>query len=126
VSRVGVLRHGTWSGYKTYNCRCEQCVEAGLGGNARRYQQHKEWLAQVKDKPCADCGGRFPTVCMEFDHRDPAEKSFGISESALRARASLEAEIAKCDVVCSNCHRIRTAVQVAAKTVKPGRPRKSV
>ena len=62
---------------------------------------------------CLDCGFDdldHPEV-FDFDHRDPAEKhprlktrvgTMGLS-SALR-----EAELAKCDLVCSNCHRTRT------------------
>jgi len=48
---------------------------------------------------------------MDFDHRFPDEKSFNIGRDALAGRCSLEQlerEIAKCDVVCANCHRIRT------------------
>lgn len=117
------LRHGTWSGYSTYGCRCELCAEARLGGNRRRYEEFKSFIAQAKDTPCADCGGRFPTVCMEFDHRDPAEKVFPIGGASQRSRAAVVAEMAKCDVVCSNCHRIRTAGQVARGEIRPGRPR---
>ena len=49
---------------------------------------------------------------MEFDHRDPAEKSQGVTRMV--GRASLKrimAEVAKCDVVCANCHRMRTFVR---------------
>jgi hypothetical protein len=46
---------------------------------------------------------------MDFDHRDPALKLFNISEYGVKcALAVLIAEIAKCDVVCANCHRQRT------------------
>jgi hypothetical protein len=57
--------------------------------------------------PCADCGESDPVV-LEFDH--VADKAFTIGEG-LRDRnwESVLAEIAKCDVVCANCHRRRTA-----------------
>ena len=120
------LVHGTWSGYKVHGCRCPVCVEAGLGGNARRHADFKDFIALAKDKPCTDCGGRFPTVCMQFDHRDPAEKLFAISQASQRSRAAVVAEIAKCDLVCSNCHAVRTEVQMAAGLLRRGRPRKAV
>lgn len=66
----------------------------------------------LKLHPCIDCGEGDPTV-LEFDHRDPAEKSRTVCDMA-RARFSwdkIEAEIAKCDVRCANCHRRRTAKQ---------------
>lgn len=58
-----------------------------------------------------DCRGVFPPHVMDFDYRDPTRKSFGLaSENVyLKSRAVLEAEVAKCDVVCANSHRIRTA-----------------
>src|SRR6266498_2036316 len=66
----------------------------------------------AKDVPCADCAGRFPIVCMDFDHLDRFVKSFTIG-TVTSGRSSvsltqLREEIAKCEVVCANCHRIRT------------------
>ena len=64
----------------------------------------------LKDGPCYDCDGTFPTVCMDFDHRDPNEKLFGVSDG-VNGKMNWEkilAEIDKCDLVCANCHRIRT------------------
>jgi hypothetical protein len=45
---------------------------------------------------------------MDFDHRDEKEKSFIISGSYNRKKEVLLKEIKKCDIICSNCHRIRT------------------
>ena len=64
-----------------------------------------------KDKPCADCGGRWPPLIMELDHREGEVKQFNVGDwLGLRCvgEAGLRAEIAKCDVVCPTCHRIRT------------------
>lgn len=46
---------------------------------------------------------------MDFDHRDPKEKMSGISEMVAGGYtdARIEEEVAKCDVVCANCHRLR-------------------
>jgi len=65
-------------------------------------------LNKLCDVPCADCGRRFPPCVMQFDHRDPATKKFMISRSRTRAHAALIAEAEKCDIVCTNCHRVRT------------------
>jgi hypothetical protein len=56
---------------------------------------------------CADCGESDPLV-LEFDHL--GDKRFNIS-AGLRDRAWQDVldEIAKCEVVCANCHRKRTA-----------------
>jgi hypothetical protein len=57
--------------------------------------------------PCTDCGETDPLV-LEFDH--VGQKAFNIS-AALRDRnwQTILDEIAKCEVVCANCHRRRTA-----------------
>lgn len=78
--------------------------------NAKRTRSRlKVLLHESKDVPCMDCGQKFPPCVMDFDHRDPDTKLFNVSQmmtggSIVRMRA----EIAKCDVVCANCHRIRT------------------
>lgn len=72
-------------------------------------EKRKAWLLEKKGRPCMDCEVQYPDFVMDFDHRDPAVKSFEISEKiAAYSIEVLEAEIAKCDLVCSNCHRIRT------------------
>lgn len=79
--------------------------------NERRRARIRRILDEAKDRPCADCGGRFPPFVMDFDHRDPTQKRFNIGRDALTGRCSEDAlaqEIEKCDVVCANCHRIRT------------------
>ena len=70
----------------------------------------RSYIRQYKEHHgCMDCGGKFPYYVLDFDHRDPNEK--------LRSPASLAngnswknmiEEIHKCDVVCANCHRVRT------------------
>lgn len=66
-------------------------------------------IDRLKDAPCMDCQQRFPPCAMDFDHRDPTIKRCAIS--ALIGAGTWEefdAEIAKCDLVCACCHRIRT------------------
>lgn len=63
----------------------------------------------AKSVPCADCGVGYPVYVMQFDHLDPAAKEFNIGVIGPTAsRSRLIAEIAKCDVVCANCHAERT------------------
>jgi hypothetical protein len=64
-------------------------------------------VAFLREHPCMDCGESDPVV-LEFDHL--RDKEFGIAQG-LRDREwqSVLDEIAKCDVVCANCHRRRTA-----------------
>jgi hypothetical protein len=60
-----------------------------------------------KTHPCVDCGEEDPVV-LEFDHL--ADKSFSIGQALpYRNWQRILEEIAKCEVVCANCHRRRTA-----------------
>jgi hypothetical protein len=68
-------------------------------------------IRQAKEKPCTDCGVQHPFYVMDFDHRPGETKLFALGSVGARVRVSLQrllAEIAKCDVVCANCHRERT------------------
>lgn len=54
---------------------------------------------------CARCPEIHP-ACLEFHHRDPTQKDLEISRAARYwSKEHLMREIAKCDVLCSNCHR---------------------
>lgn len=67
-------------------------------------------LRYAKNKPCMDCGQSYPYYVMDFDHRDPSKKLFNLADSVTNGKSlkEIREEIAKCDIVCSNCHRIRT------------------
>lgn len=73
----------------------------------RNYQRRREFIDSLRSRPCADCGVQYPPCVMDFDHVRGV-KSFQISGAIYRSRASILAEVAKCDVVCANCHRMRT------------------
>lgn len=67
-------------------------------------------VMQLKSQPCMDCGKTYPPVVMDFDHRPGEEKLFNVAKAMADRRGMKKVldEIAKCDLVCSNCHRIRT------------------
>jgi hypothetical protein len=83
----------------------------------------------AKSVPCVDCGGTFPPECMDFDHREGETKhprltyklngyrKVPISMTALACSSPIvfQEELAKCDVVCANCHRIRTTKRRKAR-----------
>ena len=64
-------------------------------------------VRKLKEKPCADCKHEFPFYVMDFDHVS-GEKEGEVSRLANVSLKKALAEIKKCDVVCANCHRIRT------------------
>jgi hypothetical protein len=75
-----------------------------------RRRETKRIIQRVKQEtPCTDCGENYPYWMMQFDHTS-GDKSFTISEWAQNcgSRDKILAEIAKCEVVCANCHANRT------------------
>lgn len=60
-------------------------------------------------RPCYDCGGMFPPESLDWDHLPGKEKKFNISQAQSRKIDDVIDEIAKCQLVCANCHRTRTA-----------------
>lgn len=68
---------------------------------------YSTWLVEQKNAACKDCGGSFDSECMDFDHVR-GRKLFNIGANRPHARSRVLIEIAKCDLVCSNCHRLRT------------------
>ena len=74
-----------------------------LRANIMEYvQQYKESVG------CIDCKEKYPYYMLDLDHiRD---KDFGINrfKSYTNSLERVKEEMAKCEVVCANCHRIRT------------------
>jgi hypothetical protein len=61
------------------------------------------------EKGCADCGYNKHPAALDFDHLPGTVKVRDIKSGAQLGWKALLEEIEKCQVVCSNCHRIRTA-----------------
>lgn len=62
---------------------------------------------------CADCGYRDAPEALQFDHVG-SDKLFTIAGGLRRPWEMVLAEIAKCEVVCANCHAVRTKARMAA------------
>ena len=80
--------------------------------NKKQRDRNRSLVLELKSVPCMDCKQSFPPICMDFDHRGDEEKLFNISQATTASVEILLAEIAKCDVVCSNCHRVRGALRM--------------
>lgn len=67
-------------------------------------------IAAIKlERGCADCGYNAHPAALDFDHRPGVDKKKDVSDMFKYAWKTIEAEIAKCDVRCANCHRVVTA-----------------
>ena len=128
-------KHGSSSMY-IYGCRCDLCITGLRERSKRAYykkpytpeqkikkaiqrrasqkrqrEQIRDLIAKVKDVPCTDCKNIFPDYVMDLDHLpERGPKLFTVSQAVhkLFNMQKLLDEVAKCEVVCSNCHRIRT------------------
>ena len=77
-------------------------VRSGVRRNAAA-----EFLRAEKAKPCMDCGQCFSPECMQFDHVRGV-KVLALGNMKTYGLEKVKAEVAKCELVCSNCHAIRT------------------
>jgi hypothetical protein len=74
-----------------------------------RAAEKKRALDEYKIKTgCADCGYNIHPAALEFDHLPEFEKSRNVATLMYNSWAKIWAEVAKCEVVCCNCHAIRT------------------
>lgn len=99
--RYNSLRKGKFGGKKR-NIRRERLL---------RTAKRRKFVWDLKRKPCADCERSYPPWIMDFDHREGETKLYNVSQlwkSRKSSWARLKAEVAKCDVICANCHRQRT------------------
>ncbi len=91
-----------------YAGRAEAHRERNRTARSARYRENRQLVDQLKSRACADCGQRHPPEAMDFDHvRGSKTTDIGSAVWQLGADA-LMTEIAKCEVVCANCHRVRT------------------
>lgn len=82
----------------------------------------RRYIQEVKEStPCADCGMQYPHYVMDFDHLPGEVKLYNISNqmnSDIGSLATLKAEIAKCEIVCANCHRHRTYMRTSGSSTR--------
>lgn len=93
--------------------RCRDCSRAH---QLEYLRERIEFLRAYKiERGCMDCGYADHWCALDLDHRPGEIKLY--EPATLKAVPSWEAihaELAKCDVVCANCHRIRTNQRPAA------------
>lgn len=74
----------------------------------RRRERLRYWVAERRRRRgCSQCGETDPG-CLDFHHRDGVTKTMGVGTMVTYGygKRALMQEIAKCDVLCANCHRL--------------------
>jgi hypothetical protein len=78
-------------------------------------------LEHLRSHPCKDCGEASPTV-LEFDHVETKQAGVSMLVSRGVPLARLAQEIDRCEVVCVNCHRRRSAQRLPPSSRRSARP----
>jgi 5-methylcytosine-specific restriction endonuclease McrA len=95
--RVGLKKH--YQGNKTYYAEKRD----------RLRERNRAWVLEyLLSHPCAECGEKDPVV-LDFDHLSGKEFTVNSAVRNGRSLKSIQLEIDKCQVLCSNCHRRKTA-----------------
>jgi hypothetical protein len=100
-----------------------EAVEAARLAKRKHYAKNKEryieqakakkielrkYVRNKKNNPCMDCGIKYPYYVMQFDHVR-GEKFKELSKLISHgSQKRIDEELDKCDLVCANCHAIRT------------------
>ena len=86
--------------------RCKPCFNTYC---SKRWIQRREKAIADKGGVCLDCKKTFPSVAFDFHHLDPSTKDMDWNKMRLVKEETLQAELAKCVLLCACCHRIRHA-----------------
>lgn len=83
--------------------------KAGLTKRQELTQKTNEFVNSLKaEKICADCGDPHPYWRLDFDHREDKVSTVSKLKLGCYSKERILEEVAKCDLVCANCHRLRT------------------
>jgi len=69
----------------------------------------RKWIQDMKEaSPCKDCNTYYPYYVMDYDHKENKRERISVMVQRGLSKETILKEIEKCDLLCSNCHRIRT------------------
>ena len=104
-------------GRNYYRANHDRQLKLALIRRRREYYLKRNFIIKSKNKSCADCRKKYPAYVMDFDHLDRSAKTKDVSYMFTRnwSLDKIKLEVEKCEVVCSNCHRIRTYAKRYAK-----------
>lgn len=95
---VAEKRNASYTYYRCVKCRSEAVQ--------RRRRKLKVKAVAYKGGECELCGYNKCDAVLEFHHRDPSQKDFGISNGGCTwGWEKIKTELDKCVMLCANCHR---------------------
>ncbi len=88
--------------------RCPECQKHYIRGYLHdKRRQRKLELVRLMGGKCANCGYNTNLVALDFDHIDPTTKTMNLGSNLHLPKAEYEI-MAHCQLLCANCHRIKT------------------
>jgi len=98
--------------FRTYfrNRGALHLAQARASREARKSVLQSHVLSHLASHPCVDCGEADLRV-LEFDHVGEKDSDVAALVSAGVRLGRLIREMSRCEIVCSNCHRRRTATR---------------
>lgn len=132
LSDFSIRKSKHWTGK---NARCRRCLADYIvkylknnpdkkrlkrDTNNKRRHELFDFVRKLKEgTPCKDCREKYHYCAMQFDHLDSDKKIQTISYMIRQIYSldKLKEEIAKCEIVCANCHAIRTHGRIVAKGI---------
>lgn len=98
---------GLINGVQYHRYLCIPCYS--ISKKPRKEKIREQYYEIKKNLKCEKCGNDDYRV-LEFDHIDREAKSFNVSDAIRKGYAleKIKHEIEKCQVLCANCHRIKT------------------
>ena len=93
------------------------CLACGADRARKVYRASGERMDALKlASGCADCNYNAHAVALDFDHiPERGPKRGNLNDMRHRPWSEVAPEIAKCEVVCANCHRVRTLNRARAQ-----------
>lgn len=99
-----------WAAY--YKNNKAKCLATSARNKKLYMERDKQYVNEYKAKHgCLDCKQHYHPAVLEFDHLEPKKNASCSVSRLVRFGSSIkriEEEIAKCELVCANCHRLRT------------------
>ena len=126
VSNYTKLKSGSLHSY------CKSCLyvkNQEYSKNRKTGKVSVQYIRNYKEShACQDCQKNYPYYVMDFDHLE--DKSFSINKIQSHSISKIQSEIEKCEVLCANCHRVRTknrkTVNLTQKTYVKASPNPDV
>lgn len=77
-------------------------------------QEWFDYLQGLKSRPCTDCGVSYHPYVMDFDHVRGTKVRAVSQYNSFKSLDEIKQELLKCELVCANCHRVRTLTRMTS------------